>query len=133
LFLIGASGYGLSLRFYLLAQRSFGAARTGSVFAAAPFVGAVIAFALGDRNVSLLPLGGAALMIAGVLLHITERHEHEHEHDALEHEHAHSHDDGHHDHTHTPMPAGMHSHLHTHEPVRHSHPHAPDLHHIHPH
>jgi hypothetical protein len=28
---IGATGYGLSLRFYLLAQRAFGAARTGSV------------------------------------------------------------------------------------------------------
>lgn len=34
----GAVGYGLSLRFYLLAQRAFGAARTGSVFAFAPFV-----------------------------------------------------------------------------------------------
>ncbi len=34
---IGATGYGLSLRFYLLAQRAFGAARTGSVFAFAPF------------------------------------------------------------------------------------------------
>jgi len=33
---VGASGYGLSLRFYLLAQRTFGAARTGSVFAFAP-------------------------------------------------------------------------------------------------
>ena len=133
LFLIGASGYGLSLRFYLLAQRTFGAARTGSVFAAAPFVGAGVAFALGERNFSLSLLGGAALMIAGVLLHISEQHEHEHEHDALEHEHAHSHDDGHHNHIHIPMSAGMHSHLHTHEPVRHSHPHAPDLHHVHPH
>ena len=28
---VGATGYGLSLRFYLLAQRAFGAARTGSV------------------------------------------------------------------------------------------------------
>jgi len=44
LFLIGATGYGLSLRFYLLAQRTFGAARTGSVFGAAPFIGALIAF-----------------------------------------------------------------------------------------
>ena len=40
---VGASGYGLSLRFYLLAQRTFGAARTGSVFALAPFLGAVAA------------------------------------------------------------------------------------------
>jgi drug/metabolite transporter (DMT)-like permease len=40
LFVVGATGYGLSLRFYLLAQRAFGAARTGSVFAFAPFIGA---------------------------------------------------------------------------------------------
>ncbi len=33
---VGATGYGLSLRFYLLAQRALGAARTGSVFASRP-------------------------------------------------------------------------------------------------
>jgi drug/metabolite transporter (DMT)-like permease len=49
LLLVGATGYGLSLRFYLLAQRSFGAARTGSVFAFAPFVGALLAVILGER------------------------------------------------------------------------------------
>jgi len=135
LFLIGATGYGLSLRFYLLAQRAFGAARTGSVFATAPFIGAAIAFGLGERGVSPWLLGGAALMVAGVVLHIIERHEHKHEHEALEHEHAHTHDDGHHTHTHThdPIPAGAHSHRHTHEPVRHSHAHTPDLHHVHKH
>jgi drug/metabolite transporter (DMT)-like permease len=45
LFAVGATGYGISLRFYLLAQRAFGAARTGSVFAFAPFVGAAVAVA----------------------------------------------------------------------------------------
>lgn len=50
LVVIGATGYGLSLRFYLLAQREFGAARTGSVFAFAPFIGAALAFGLGDRS-----------------------------------------------------------------------------------
>ena len=34
---IGAVGYGLSLRLYLLAQRELGSARTGSVFAVGPF------------------------------------------------------------------------------------------------
>ncbi|MGH8559491.1 MAG: DMT family transporter [Methylococcales bacterium] len=131
LFLIGATGYGLSLRFYLLAQRAFGAARTASVFATAPFIGAVIAFGLGERGLSPWLLGGAALMVAGVVLHITERHEHEHQHEALEHEHAHTHDDGHH--IHTPMPAGAHSHRHRHEPVSHSHSHTPDSHHVHKH
>ena len=133
LFLIGATGYGLSLRFYLLAQRAFGAARTGSVFATAPFIGAVVAFGLGERALTLWMLSGAALMLAGVVLHIVEQHEHQHEHEALEHEHAHTHDDGHHTHIHEPMPVGAHSHFHAHEPVTHSHAHTPDLHHVHKH
>ncbi|MGE0350077.1 DMT family transporter [Hydrogenophaga sp.] len=130
---VGASGYGLSLRFYLLAQRAFGAARTGSVFAFAPFIGALGAFALGERGLSALVLVGGALMLAGVWLHLAERHEHLHDHEAQEHEHAHTHDDGHHTHTHDPMPAGPHSHAHAHTPLRHAHPHVPDAHHAHRH
>ena len=130
---VGATGYGLSLRFYLLAQRSFGAARTGSVFAFAPFIGALGAFALGERSASALLLAGGSLMVAGVLIHLAEVHAHEHSHEALDHEHAHTHDDGHHLHRHDPMPTGSHSHPHHHTPLRHSHPHAPDLHHGHRH
>lgn len=133
LLIVGATGYGLSLRFYLLAQRTFGAARTGSVFAAAPFIGAAAALALGDRCASWALAAGGALMAAGVVLHLTEAHAHDHEHEALEHEHAHRHDDGHHDHAHVPMPQGEHSHWHRHAPRRHSHPHVPDIHHAHPH
>jgi hypothetical protein len=128
LFAVGASGYGLSLRFYLLAQRTFGAARTGSVFAFAPFIGAALAVALGDQSTSWLMAAGGALMLAGVMLHLAESHGHEHGHDVLEHEHAHHHDDGHHDHVHVPKPAGAHSHWHRHEPQRHVHPHVPDAH-----
>lgn len=130
---VGATGYGLSLRLYLLAQRAFGAARTGSVFAFAPFIGALGAFAFGDRSGGVALLVGGALMVLGVLLHLAEAHEHEHAHEPLEHEHAHRHDDGHHLHVHDPMPAGAHSHPHRHEPLRHAHPHVPDAHHRHSH
>jgi len=141
---IGASGYGLSLRFYLLAQRAFGAARTGSVFAFAPFIGAGLALALGERAASGWMALGCVLMLAGVLLHLAESHAHEHTHEALEHEHAHRHDDGHHDHPHDDLhasghaaagPSGMgeHSHWHRHAPVTHSHAHVPDAHHTHRH
>jgi drug/metabolite transporter (DMT)-like permease len=133
LFAVGAAGYGLSLRFYLLAQRAFGAARTGSVFAFAPFIGAALALALGDQSTSWLMVAGSALMLAGVVLHLAESHGHEHVHDATEHEHAHRHDDGHHDHIHSAMPTGVHSHRHRHEPLRHLHPHVPDAHHAHRH
>lgn len=130
---IGATGYGLSLRFYLLAQRAFGAARTGSVFAFAPFIGAALAFGLGERSAGWLMLLGGLLMLAGVVLHLAESHGHEHTHEALEHEHAHRHDDGHHSHAHEVMPKGSHSHWHVHEPTTHVHAHAPDAHHQHKH
>lgn len=130
---VGASGYGWSLRLYLLAQRHFGAARTGSVFAFAPFIGAAGAYALGEREAGFFLWVGGALMLAGVILHLAESHEHEHAHEEMEHEHAHTHDDGHHDHRHPEMPAGPHSHRHKHSAMVHRHPHVPDLHHLHRH
>lgn len=130
---VGATGYGMSLRFYLLAQRAFGVARTGSVFAFAPFMGAVIAIALGDRSGTWVMAVGGLLMVLGVVLHLAESHGHEHVHERLEHEHAHRHDDGHHNHVHHPMPVGAHSHPHVHEPMVHAHHHVPDAHHRHGH
>ncbi|HSS40604.1 MAG TPA: EamA family transporter [Polyangia bacterium] len=127
----GAVGYGLSLVLYLRAQRQIGAARTASIFALAPFVGAVAAWAMGDHGLTA-STGAAALLFAiGVTLHLTERHRHRHRHDRLAHEHPHRHDDGHHVHTHDPPFSGEHTHAHAHDPIEHDHPHGPDLHHRH--
>lgn len=138
---VGATGYGMSLRLYVLAQRAFGASRTGSVYAFAPFVGLLGAFALGERSLSWLVLVAGVLMLCGVWLHVSESHHHEHQHAALAHEHAHRHggpyDDGHHHHPHEHPPEALagsaHSHWHHHDPVQHSHPHVPDAHHLHRH
>ena len=130
---IGATGYGLSLRLYLLAQRRFGAARTGSVFASAPFIGAAVALAMGQPGGGWLAAAGAAAMAIGVVLHLTERHGHAHAHEALEHEHEHDHDDGHHGHRHDASLGAPHSHRHLHAAQRHTHPHVPDAHHGHRH
>ncbi|MCC6625602.1 MAG: EamA/RhaT family transporter, partial [Deltaproteobacteria bacterium] len=130
---VGATGYGASLALYLLAQRRLGAARTGSIFAVGPFLGALVSFVAGDRASGLGVLAAAPLFALGVWLHARERHAHAHVHAALEHEHAHRHDDGHHDHAHDPPVAGAHSHPHRHERLVHEHAHAPDVHHRHPH
>ena len=129
----GATGYGASLYFYLLAQRRIGAGRTGSVFALAPFVGAALAWSLGDRDAGWLAAGAASLFALGVYLHVSERHGHRHAHEPAEHEHMHRHDDEHHTHTHDPPFVGEHSHVHRHERVEHVHEHAPDVHHAHTH
>jgi ABC-type nickel/cobalt efflux system permease component RcnA len=130
---VGALGYGVSLQLYLRAQVVVGAARTASVFAAAPFVGALAALLLGAPAPGWPFHVAAALMIAGVALHLSERHSHRHTHEALTHTHFHGHDDGHHTHFHEPMPEGPHSHPHQHEAIAHDHEHSEDLHHRHPH
>ena len=129
----GATGYGASLYLYLLAQRRIGAGRTGSVFALAPFIGAALAWTLGDRHVGSLAIAAAGLFALGVSLHISEKHGHRHVHEPVEHEHMHRHDDEHHTHTHDPPFAGEHSHPHRHDRVEHEHEHAPDVHHAHEH
>jgi drug/metabolite transporter (DMT)-like permease len=130
---VGGVGYGVSLRLYLEAQRLVGAARTASVFAAAPFFGAVVAVALGGPSPVARLAMAAPLMAVGVWLHVSEHHMHRHRHPQIEHDHVHSHDDGHHDHQHHPMPPGSHSHLHRHQPIEHEHEHGEDLHHRHTH
>lgn len=80
------------------------------------------------------PWLAAALMGAGVWLHLTERHAHAHTHEPLEHAHPHVHDE-HHRHEHDIAWDGRepHTHLHRHAAITHSHPHYPDLHHRHAH
>jgi hypothetical protein len=133
LVLIGAVSYGLSLRWYLAAQRAFGAARSASVFALAPFAGALVSLGLGERGTALTALAGAVLLL-GIYLHATERHGHEHAHVPERHEHAHAHDDGHHDHVHGDgNPFAPHSHAHEHGARTHVHAHGSDFHHRHEH
>ena len=129
----GAIGYGGSLRLYLRAQRILGSARTGSVFAVAPFLGAIVALSLGEPFGGIATLVGGGLMALGVYLHLTESHDHDHDHPALTHDHPHSHDDGHHDdHRHEGLAPGIvHAHPHTHEPRSHRHAHGEDVHHRH--
>lgn len=117
----GALANGVSLALYILAQRRIGAARTGSVFALAPFLGAVVAWLAGERAFGLWAIAAVALFILGVVLHLTEQSRSSHHHVALTHEHVHRHDDGDHTHAHDPPFRGEHSHVHDHLAVDHDH------------
>lgn len=133
---LGSLSYGASLLLFVLALRHLGAARTGSWFALAPFVGALGSTVFLQEPVTLSLIVAMAAMALGLALHAIERHEHEHTHSEIEHEHGHRHDDGHHEHAHThdegPVIEG-HSHRHRHERMVHRHPHFPDTHHQHTH
>lgn len=103
--LIGFGAYGLSLMLFVMALRQLGTARTGAYFSVAPFLGALVAVALGEPITAALILAGA-LMALGVWLHLSEHHEHEHVHAATE--------------------LGV-------PQIRHTHPHYPDTEHRHSH
>ena len=66
--LTGFFTYGISIACYIRAQRTLGAAKTSAYYAAAPFIGAALSFALlGERAnglffVALLFMGAGALM-----------------------------------------------------------------------
>jgi drug/metabolite transporter (DMT)-like permease len=132
--LIGFLGYGLSLVLFVLALRGLGAARTGAYFSTAPFVGVALAIAVFGEPASNGFWLAAALMAAGVGLHLTEQHAHEHTHEPLHHGHSHTHD-AHHQHRHDFAWDGAepHSHDHQHEALTHHHAHFPDIHHLHRH
>ena len=131
---IGFVGYGLSLVMFIYGLRYLGSARTGAYFSLAPFIGASVAvIAFGDPVTTQLIIAGL-LMVAGLYLHLIERHEHDHCHVEQTHEHAHAHDEHHrHEHAPTDPVAEPHTHSHRHPPLIHRHPHYPDIHHRHGH
>jgi drug/metabolite transporter (DMT)-like permease len=130
--ILGFFAYGLSIFFYVTAQRELGAARTSAYYAAAPFMGVVISWIILREPISATFLIALAIMIAGTYFAVSEKHIHEHTHKSVIHEHKHKHDDAHHDHTHNTN-VTEHSHEHTHRKTTHTHEHLPDLHHRHKH
>ncbi len=71
--LIGLVGYGIGLSFIVRAFRELGAARTGALFATAPFVGAIMTIPVLRERPTLAIGAAGALMAAGVALLIHER------------------------------------------------------------
>ena len=136
---LGFFAYGISITFYVTAQRQLGAARTSAYYAAAPFIGILLSWLVLKEAVSSTFFIALGIMVMGTVLVVSENHAHEHRHNGIEHDHRHSHNDGHHDHEHgleqdsTIRLDANHSHMHRHEVQSHSHAHVPDSHHRHGH
>ncbi|MFH1377163.1 MAG: EamA family transporter [Planctomycetota bacterium] len=131
---LGGVSYGVSIALYIHAAQGMGATRSQMAFASSPFFGVLFSVLLIGESFGAPQAVAAALMIASVVLLLTDRHRHEHRHLSITHEHTHVHDD-HHQHSHPDgdQMESSHSHPHSHEPLAHSHPHDPDLHHRHEH
>lgn len=69
----GLFGYGMSLACFVRALREIGAARTGALFATAPFLSALASMVvLGDRPTAVLGAAGL-ILAAGTFLLVTEK------------------------------------------------------------
>jgi len=102
--ILGFFSYGLSTVLFVYSLRNLGAARTGALFGTAPFIGALASFLLLREDPSIFFMLALPLMLVGVYLLFSEKHEHIHTHET----------------------AG-------HESVIHNHPHLPDSQHRHKH
>lgn len=120
--LLGFVAYGLSINFYIKAQKDLGAAKTSAYYSIAPFLGAALGMLiLGERPAVPFYFGLAIMMIAAWLMikdSVSLQHTHPHTHI---HTHPHSHGNlvhtHEHEHTHT------HTHIHGKEESAHAHCH----------
>jgi hypothetical protein len=106
---VGGLGYGVSITLWVSGARDLGAARGQLVFAAAPFIGAGLAWTAFAEPVAGREVLALVIAAAGVSLVLRSDHAHEHRHDAVEHDYKHDHDDGHHTHPHPEPVAGRRS------------------------
>ena len=65
---LGFVAYGLSIFTYIRAQKTLGAAKTGAYYAAAPFIGAFLSFALLREPMTASYFAALLVMISGVTL-----------------------------------------------------------------
>ncbi len=104
---LGFVAYGLSINFYIKAQKDLGAAKTSDYYSVAPFLGVLFGVLLLRERPGIQFYIGLAIMIGATVLMVRDTI-------SLQHTHAHSH---------------SHTHAHAHGSLVHSHEHA----HIHSH
>ena len=110
--LLGFVAYGLSINFYIRAQKDLGAAKTSAYYSIAPFLGVIFGMLmLGERPAAQFYLG-LAVMIAATVLMIKDTISLQHTH---EHTHVHCHEHRHGDLIHTHQHEHVHTHSHIHE------------------
>lgn len=109
---LGFVAYGLSIDFYIMAQKELGAAKTSAYYSIAPFLGVAFSVLLLGERPGLQFFVALAIMVTATVLMIkdtiTLQHTHEHAHT---HTHEHRHGDLVHTHEHT----HYHTHTHIHE------------------
>lgn len=124
---LGFVAYGLSIHFYIMAQKDLGAAKTSAYYSIAPFLGVAFSMLLLHEKPNAQFAVAFILMIISTCFMVKDtielQHTHEHGHT---HVHEHQHGDIVHIHEHT----HMHTHTHTHsgDSEKHMHEHEMNVH-----
>ena len=104
--ILGFIAYGLSINFYIMAQKDLGAAKTSAYYSVAPFLGVAFSMILLKERPSLQFFVALIIMIFSTVLMVKDtielQHTHEHRHGDLVHTHLHTHsgDSENHNHKH---------------------------------
>ena len=104
--ILGFVAYGLSINFYIMAQKDLGAAKTSAYYSVAPFLGVAFSMILLKERPSLQFFVALLIMIFSTVLMVKDtielQHTHEHRHGDLVHSHLHTHsgDSENHNHKH---------------------------------
>ena len=131
--LLGFVAYGLSINFYIKAQKDLGAAKTSAYYSVAPFLGVLFGVLLLGEKPGIQFYVGLVIMIGATVLMVKDTislqhthehshsHTHEHAHGSLIHSHEHSHihshthihgeDENTHGHSHSTIEGHDHSHI----------------------
>lgn len=109
--LLGFVAYGLSINFYIKAQKHLGAAKTSAYYSIAPFLGVAFSMlVLGERPAVQFYVA-LAIMVAATVLMVRDTVSLQHTH---EHRHVHTHEHRHGDLVHTHEHEHIHTHTHVH-------------------
>ena len=119
---LGFVAYGLSINFYIKAQKDLGAAKTSAYYSVAPFLGVLFGVLLLREELGIQFYLGLSIMIGATVLMVKDtislQHTHEHSHSHT-HEHAHGDLIHAHEHSHT----HSHTHIHGQDGSAHGHTH----------
>ncbi len=129
--LLGFVAYGLSIYFYVMAQKDLGAAKTSAYYSIAPFLGVAFGMLILGERPAIQFYVALAVMIVSTYFMIQDtielQHTHEHDHTHI-HEHSHGGVVHSHEHTHTHTHIHIHGedsddHEHDHRSMAHDHSH----------
>lgn len=102
--LLGFVAYGLSIHFYIMAQKNLGAAKTSAYYSVAPFLGVVFSFLFLSERPGIQFYAALVIMIISTYLMVKDtialQHTHEHAHGDIVHTHIHTHDNDSENHNH---------------------------------